>query len=99
MVEYTQKPEYNIDDLIDIVRLLRSEGGCPWDREQTHESIRNDFIEETCEAIEAIDLKDTELLREELGDVLLQVVFHCRIRYAHQRRKIPACSHESTEGG
>lgn len=79
MVEYEQKPKYNINDLIDIVRLLRSEGGCPWDREQTHESIRNDFIEETCEAIEAIDLKDTELLREELGDVLLQVVFHCRI--------------------
>lgn len=79
MVEYKQKPLYNINDLIDIVRLLRSEGGCPWDREQTHESIRNDFLEETCEVIEAIDLKDTELLREELGDVLLQVVFHCRI--------------------
>lgn len=79
MVEYEQKPNYNIDDLIDIVRLLRSEGGCPWDREQTHESIRTDFLEETCEVIEAIDLKDTELLREELGDVLLQVVFHCRI--------------------
>lgn len=79
MVEYKQKPKYNIDDLTEIVELLRSEGGCPWDREQTHESIRNDFIEETCEAIEAIDLKDTELLREELGDVLLQVVFHCRI--------------------
>ena len=59
--------------------LLRGEGGCPWDREQTHESIKADFIEETCEAIEAIDLKDTELLREELGDVLLQVVFHCRL--------------------
>lgn len=79
MVEYQQKKNYSIDDLIDIVRLLRGEGGCPWDREQTHESIRSDFIEETCEAIEAIDLKDTELLREELGDVLLQVVFHCRI--------------------
>lgn len=79
MVEYEQKPRYGINDLIDIVRLLRSEGGCPWDREQTHESIRSDFIEETCEAIEAIDLKDTGLLREELGDVLLQVVFHCRI--------------------
>ncbi|MBQ4533831.1 MAG: MazG family protein, partial [Ruminococcus sp.] len=79
MVEYEQKQNYNIDDLIDIVRLLRSEGGCPWDREQTHESIRTDFLEETCEVIEAIDLKDTELLREELGDVLLQVVFHCRI--------------------
>lgn len=79
MVDYQQKENYNINDLIDIVRLLRGEGGCPWDKEQTHESIKSDFIEETCEAIEAIDLKDTELLREELGDVLLQVVFHCRI--------------------
>lgn len=79
MVEYQQKNHYSISDLIDIVRLLRSEGGCPWDREQTHESIRSDFIEETCEVIEAIDLKDTELLKEELGDVLLQVVFHTRI--------------------
>lgn len=48
----------------------------PWDREQTHESIRQNFIEETYEAIEAIDTKDTELLKEELGDVLMQVVFH-----------------------
>ncbi|MBR1823762.1 MAG: nucleoside triphosphate pyrophosphohydrolase [Ruminococcus sp.] len=79
MVEYQQKDRYNIDDLLDIMRLLRSEGGCPWDREQTHASIKSDFIEETCEVIEAIDLKDTALLREELGDVLLQVVFHCRI--------------------
>ncbi len=79
MVEFQQKDIYNIDDLIDIVRLLRSEGGCPWDREQTHKSIKSDFIEEVCEAIEAIDLEDADLLREELGDVLLQVVFHCRI--------------------
>ena len=79
MVEYQQKDNYNIGDLLDIVRLLRSEGGCPWDREQTHESIRSDFLEETCEVLEAIDLKDTTLLREELGDVLLQVVFHSRI--------------------
>ena len=79
MVEYQQKDRYNIDDLLDIMRLLRGEGGCPWDREQTHESIKSDLIEETCEVIEAIDLKDTALLREELGDVLLQVVFHCRI--------------------
>ena len=74
-----KKSNYSIDDLIEIVKLLRGEGGCPWDREQTHESIKADFIEETCEAIEAIDLKDTDLLREELGDVLLQVVFHCRL--------------------
>ncbi|MBP3309549.1 MAG: nucleoside triphosphate pyrophosphohydrolase [Ruminococcus sp.] len=79
MVDFQQKKHYSIDDLLDIVRLLRGDGGCPWDREQTHKSIKSDFIEETCEAIEAIDLEDTELLREELGDVLLQVVFHCRI--------------------
>ncbi|MDE6780525.1 MAG: nucleoside triphosphate pyrophosphohydrolase [Ruminococcus sp.] len=79
MVEYQQKDKYTIDDLIDIVRLLRGDGGCPWDMEQTHQSIRQDFLEETCEVLEAIDLNDTELLREELGDVLLQVVFHCRI--------------------
>ena len=79
MVEYQQKDHYEIGDLLDIVRLLRSEGGCPWDIEQTHESIRSDMIEEACEVIEAIDLKDSDLLREELGDVLLQVVFHCRI--------------------
>lgn len=79
MVDYQLKERYNIDDLLDIMRLLRGEGGCPWDREQTHKSIKSDFIEETCEVIEAIDLEDTDLLREELGDVLLQVVFHCRI--------------------
>ena len=62
-----------------VVELLRSEGGCPWDMEQTHTSIRNDFIEETYEVIEAIDTEDPVLLREELGDVLLQVVFHARI--------------------
>lgn len=79
MVDYQQKKHYSIDDLIEIVKLLRGEGGCPWDREQTHTSIRSDLLEETCEVIEAIDLNDPELLREELGDVLLQVVFHCRI--------------------
>ena len=79
MVDFIQKNSYNIDDLIEIVRLLRGKNGCPWDMEQTHKSIKSDFIEEVCEAIEAIDLEDTELLKEELGDVLLQVVFHCQI--------------------
>ena len=79
MVDFQQKDNYSINDLIEIVRLLRGEGGCPWDIVQTHESIKSDFIEETCEVIEAIDLKDTSLLCEELGDVLLQVVFHTRI--------------------
>ena len=61
------------------MEILRSENGCPWDREQDHKSIRKDFLEETYEVCEAIDLEDSELLREELGDVLLQVVFHARI--------------------
>ena len=73
------EPIHTFDSLVEIMRLLRSEGGCPWDREQTHESIRSNFIEETYEVIEAIDTRDPVLLREELGDVLLQVVFHARI--------------------
>ncbi len=79
MVNFKFKENYNIDDLIEIMGILRSPDGCPWDMEQTHESIRKDFIEEVYEAIEAIDLDDKELLREELGDVLLQVTFHCQI--------------------
>ncbi len=71
------KEKYNAYDLVEIVKILRSPNGCPWDKEQTHESIRKDFIEEVYEAVEAIDEKSTEHLREELGDVLLQVVFHC----------------------
>ena len=79
MVEYTQKPHYDIHDLQEIVKLLRSPGGCPWDKEQNHTSIRNDFLEEAYEAVEAIDLLDMSMLREELGDVLLQVVFHATL--------------------
>jgi tetrapyrrole methylase family protein/MazG family protein len=74
-----KKTPYTFDDLVTVVELLRSEGGCPWDMEQDHKSIRNDLIEETYEVIEAIDTEDPVLLREELGDVLLQVVFHARI--------------------
>ena len=65
---------YTFDDLCTIHALLRGEGGCPWDREQTHESIRSSFIEETYEVIEAIDQDDPEMLREELGDLLFSVV-------------------------
>ena len=74
-----QKNAYTAEDLVTIVEILRAPGGCPWDREQTHESIRNDFIEETYEVIEAIDKKDPALLREELGDVLLQVAMHAEM--------------------
>ena len=66
-------------DLCEIMEILRGEGGCPWDREQTHESIRNSLIEETYEAVEGIDNGDMALLREELGDVMLQIVFHSEI--------------------
>ncbi|MBO5841888.1 MAG: MazG family protein, partial [Clostridia bacterium] len=79
IAELIGKERYTFDDLVDVVVVLRSEQGCPWDREQDHKSIRNDFIEETYEVIEAIDTEDPGLLREELGDVLLQVVFHARI--------------------
>ena len=74
-----EKDKYNFNDLVDIVKILRGEDGCPWDREQTHKSIRDDLIEETYEVIEAIDTENPELLREELGDVLLQIVFHAGI--------------------
>lgn len=70
---------YGFEDLITVVEVLRSEEGCQWDREQDHKSIRRDFIEETYEVIEAIDTENPELLREELGDVLLQVTFHAQI--------------------
>lgn len=77
--ELLKKSEYDFDDLVDIVKILRSDEGCPWDREQDHKSIRNSFIEETYEVIEAIDKKDPALLREELGDVLLQVAMHAEM--------------------
>lgn len=79
MVEFTKKETYMYEDLLEIMRLLRSPGGCVWDREQDHKSIRRSFIEETYEAVEAIDNDDPVLLQEELGDVLLQVVFHAQI--------------------
>ncbi len=76
MLDFKSKEKYDFYDLLRIMDILRGEGGCPWDREQTHESIRKNFIEEVYEVCEAIDLKDNRLMCEELGDVLLQVVFH-----------------------
>ncbi|MCQ2471764.1 MAG: nucleoside triphosphate pyrophosphohydrolase [Clostridia bacterium] len=73
------KDKYNVYDLVEIIRLLRAEGGCPWDIEQTHESIKTCLIEETYETIEAINKKSIPMLREELGDVLMQVIFHAQI--------------------
>ena len=80
MIEnFNFKERYDVNDLIDIVEILRSPGGCPWDIEQDHKSIRRDFLEETYEVIEAINKEDRDGLLEELGDVLLQVVFHAQI--------------------
>lgn len=79
MVEFKAKDTYGFEDLLRIMELLRAPGGCPWDREQDHKSIRRNFLEEAYEAVEAIDEDDPEHLREELGDVLLQVVFHAQM--------------------
>lgn len=80
MLDWTPQPPYTAEQLLQVIRILRDpENGCPWDKVQTHASIRKNFLEETCEALEAIDADDAVLLREELGDVLMQVVFHAAI--------------------
>lgn len=80
MNAYPEKTSYTADDLVAILAILRDpEQGCPWDKVQTHQSIRMNFLEEAYEAVDAIDLDDAHLLCEELGDVLMQVAFHARI--------------------
>ena len=74
-----KKDKLSFEDFIEIIRMLRAPGGCPWDREQTHKSIRNDFLEEAYEAADAIDYSDDSALCEELGDVLLQIDLHSQI--------------------
>ena len=79
MINFPCKERYGWEDFLEIVADLRSPEGCPWDKAQTHESIRRNFLEETYEALDAIDHDDPENMREELGDVLLQVAFHARM--------------------
>lgn len=79
MIDLLSKSSYDVEDLKRIVAILRAPGGCQWDGEQTHESIRRNFLEEAYEVAEAIDEGSLEHLKEELGDVLLQVVFHASI--------------------
>ena len=79
MVDFQYKDSYGVKDLEEIVRILRAPGGCPWDAEQTHQSIRRNFLEEAYEAVEAIDEGSPEHLKEELGDVLLQVALHAQM--------------------
>lgn len=80
MNAYPDKELYTADDLVAIIALLRDpKKGCPWDKVQTHQSIRMNFLEEAYEAVDAIDLEDSHLLCEELGDVMMQVAFHAQI--------------------
>ena len=79
MVEFQHKDFYSYEDFLEIMRLLRAPGGCPWDREQTHSSIRRNFLEETYEVLDALDRDDPHGMCEELGDVLMQVAFHAQI--------------------
>ncbi|MBQ7319259.1 MAG: MazG family protein [Clostridia bacterium] len=92
--ELLSKERYNFDDLCRVITVLRGEGGCPWDMEQNHHSIRTGMIEECYEVVEAIDRDDPVLLREELGDVLLQIVFHADIEKDTGRFSIDDVAHD-----
>jgi len=74
---------YTFEDLVDVMAILRSENGCPWDKQQTHVSLRQDLLEESYEVMDAIDKKDVDMLYDELGDVLFQTVFHAQIGKEH----------------
>lgn len=73
------KKKYTIEDLLEILKILRGENGCPWDKAQTHDTIKKSMIEETYEAIDALDIGDDRAFANELGDVLLQVAFHATL--------------------
>ncbi len=77
-------PKDSFRELVEIMQTLRGESGCPWDRKQTHKSLRQYLLEETYEVLECIDQNDMEALRQELGDLLLQVVFHGQIASENQ---------------
>ena len=79
MVDFQCKDRYDWEDLLEITRLLRAPGGCPWDMEQTHQSIRRNFLEETYETLDALDRDDPHAMCEELGDVLMQVALHAQM--------------------
>lgn len=79
MVDYKQKEHYSLNDFREIIAILRHPGGCPWDGQQTHQSIRRNLLEEAYELAEGIDQENLDLMEEELGDVLMQVLFHASI--------------------
>ena len=79
MQEKNQQSNDQIKALIETVKTLRSPNGCPWDKEQTHQSLRQYLIEEAYETLEALDMNDPKLLKEEMGDLLLQIMLHSQI--------------------
>ena len=85
------------EELIDVIAILRSENGCPWDREQTHETLKSTLIEETYETLEAIDAGDPKKLKEELGDLLLNVMLQAQIAAEHKDFDIYAVIETLTE--
>ncbi len=93
MIKFESKNQYGFDDLVRLVALLRQPDGCAWDRAQTHESIKRNMLEEAYEACEAIEQQDTAHLCEELGDVLLQVVFHSQMESEEGSFDINEVSH------
>jgi uncharacterized protein YabN with tetrapyrrole methylase and pyrophosphatase domain len=84
-------------DLLDVMAALRSPEGCPWDKEQTHMSLRTHAIEEVYELIDAIEAGDDHEMREELGDLLLQVVFHCQLARERGAFDFDAVAREMTD--
>lgn len=94
IAQLLRQEKFNFYDLCDVVVILRGEGGCPWDREQDHHSIRKGLIEECYEVVEAIDKEDPALMREELGDVLLQIVFHADMEKDAGRFDIDDVAHD-----
>lgn len=85
IADFKFKEKYDTDDLVKIIYLLRQPDGCPWDREQTHQSIKKNFIEETYEVVEAINKDSSQMLREELGDVLMQIALHAQMESEQNR--------------
>ncbi|SFR71636.1 nucleoside triphosphate pyrophosphohydrolase [Anaeromicropila populeti] len=92
-----RKEKYEFSDFMEIIRHLRGENGCPWDREQTHDSLRVCMIEEAYEVVDAIERKDLPNLREELGDVLLQVALHSAIAEETGEFTVDEVIHEVSE--
>lgn len=87
----------SFDDLVQLIARLRAPDGCPWDRKQTHESLKSYLVEEAYEVLEAIDHTDVRRLREELGDVLLQVIFHAQIGTEQEKFSIEDVIHALVE--